>query len=109
MKLIDTVKTSLKQDVPLAEIEEAARWLWDEFRFRKGQENQMAAVKFHRGQKVAYVGKTSRGLVHGAVGMVEKVNTKSVSVNFGFYGKWNVHATSLMPAENDAKVKPSLV
>lgn len=110
MKLVDTIKESLVgRDVPVAEVEEAARWLWDEFRSRKGRENQMAAMEFQRGQKAEFIGKTSRGLARGAVGTVEKVNTKSVSMDFGYYGKWKVHATSLKPAPADAKVKLALV
>jgi len=108
MKLIDTVKATIKQDTPTEEVEEAARWLWDEFRFRKGRQDQMAAMEFRPGQKVEFTGKSSRKLPHGAIGVVEKVNTKSISVSFGRYLMWKVNATFLKPAAKDAKVIPFL-
>ena len=104
LSLKQKIGVLVRPDTPIDDIEEAARYLWDEFKERRGHEDRQAAFHFNRGQKVEFIGKTSRRLPKGAIGIIEKINAKTVSVNFGFWQTWNVAASMLNHAPKDAKV-----
>lgn len=80
-------------DKELAEVTEA---VVEEYKRRRVSASRRKAICFRPGQRVRFVGRDSARLPGGAEGVVRKVNTRTIAVDFGLHGhSWRVDAALL--------------
>jgi hypothetical protein len=89
-----------------AEIEEAYRFLREVHKNANDHAVRAAVLSFRVGEKVQVIpAKGTRRLPALAVGRVERLGQKNLTVNFGKYLTWRVPATFLQSAPAGAVVK----
>lgn len=104
MKLVNKVLKLVKGDMTASELDEAARALWDEAKFRREQMDRAVISTFRRNAVVEFIGSNSRRLPKGSIGKVVKVMQRNVRVDFGIYGPWRVNGSLLKLAAKGEKV-----
>lgn len=110
MSLQEKVAGLLTKDVPLDEIEAAARFLFSRAKELNRRENARALDKFGPGDLVTLLPEQgTRRLPAGIIGKVERLGFKNISVDFGAYRKWRVPASWLIAAPEGAKFDSKIV
>lgn len=64
---------------------------------RLAEQHAKQTALFRTEQIVRFIGQNSHRLPHGAEGRVIKINTRSVTVDFGAFGRWRISASLLVP------------
>ena len=95
VKLTQDVLELIK-DKPLKEVEDACRALTVEVKHLKSRKLNRLRMDFTPGKK-CIITERQKGLPHGTIGVVVKVNKKTFSVDFGVNGKHKVDHHVVVP------------
>lgn len=89
-----------------AEIEPAARALWDEMKARHAQRDRLALVAFRKGDNVVMAQQDQPRLPKGTPGRVVNLGQKRLTVDFGVYRRWRIPAGWITKGGDGPKGRP---
>jgi hypothetical protein len=107
MKLAQEV-LKLAKGKPIKEVKEAAEALWDEYKHLHSVEMNQKCFDFRPGRKCIVTHRGDRRLPKGAIGLIEKANQKTISVDFGRYRKWRITPDWIEPYDGEKEVEQDL-